>query len=152
MPMFWRFYFWAYLGLSALGVIGAALRPDSLSPTDWIDLAAFTPVAILAAGAQTFNRALLPTTVWRVALFTSVFWKSIALGISVPKVVARGVDLNARMGLGAAEVAIVIAIGVAAFLTGPPLVALYHKAYPDGDLGRMRVSGPKAGRSMAAKA
>lgn len=150
--MFWRFYFWAYLGLAALAAIGAALRPQALSPTDWIDLAAFAPIAIVAAGAQAFDRALLPTTVWRVLLFTSVFWKSIALGINTPKVTARVVDLNARMGVGVAELSIVIALATAAFLTGPSLVALYRKAYPDGDLARIRLANPKNGRSVAAKA
>jgi hypothetical protein len=147
--MYWRVYFWAYAALTALSVLGAALRPAALAAIDWVDLLAFTPVALFAVGAQAFNRSILPTNVWRGLLFASVFWKSIALGISVPKVIARGVDMNAHVGLVAAEVSIAVALFMAAFLIGPPLVALYGKGYPDGDLGRIRLPSPKRDRTPA---
>jgi hypothetical protein len=152
MPGYWRIYFWAYLALTALSMLGAALRPADLMAIDWVDLAAFTPVALFAVGAQAFNRSVLPTNVWRGLLFASVFWKSIALGISLPKAIARGVDMNAKVGLGAAEVTIALALFMTAFLVGPPLVALYCKGYPDGDLGRIRLPSAKRDRRPPAKA
>ena len=106
MSSYWRVYFWAYLALTALSVLGAALRPAALAAIDWVDLAAFTPVALFAVGAQAFSRSVLPTNLWKGLLFAAVFWKSIALGVSVPKVIARGVDMNAKVGLGAAELTI----------------------------------------------
>ena len=150
MSSYWRVYFWAYLALTALSALGAALRPAALAAIDWIDLAAFTPVALLAVGAQAFGRSVLPTSLWKVLLFASVFWKSIALGVSIPKVIARGVDMNAKVGLGAAELTIALALFMAAFLVGPPLMALYCKGYPDGDLARIRL--PSARRRTPAKA
>jgi len=131
-------------------VLGAALRPAALAAIDWVDLAAFTPVALFAVGAQAFSRSVLPTNLWKGLLFAAVFWKSIALGVSVPKVIARGVDMNAKVGLGAAELTIALALFMAAFLVGPPLMALYCKGYPDGDLGRIRL--PSARRRTPAKA
>jgi len=150
MSSYWRGYFWAYLALTALSVLGAALRPAALAAIDWVDLAAFTPVALFAVGAQAFSRSVLPTNLWKGLLFAAVFWKSIALGVSVPKVIARGVDMNAKVGLGAAELTIALALFMAAFLVGPPLMALYCKGYPDGDLGRIRL--PSARRRTPAKA
>jgi hypothetical protein len=144
--MFWRVYFWAYLAWVALSLMGAALRPAALALTDWIDLVAFAPLAITVLGAQAFGRSLLPEKVWQVLLFASVFWKSIALGSSIPKLIARVVDLNTRMGVVAAEIAIVAAVATAALLVAPPLIALYHKGYPDGDLSRIRLPGPRRGR------
>jgi hypothetical protein len=151
MPGYWRVYFWAYVALTALSMLGAALRPAALGPIDWVDLAAFAPVALLAVGAQAFNRSILPTSVWKVLLFASVFWKSIALGVSIPKVVARGADIDAKVSLGAAEVTIALALFMAAFLVGPPLVALYCKGYPDGDLARIRLPSVKRDRRTPAK-
>ena len=150
--MFWKAYFGLYVALALFGLMGAGLRPMSLGPTDWFDLVIFTPIALGALAAQAFNRWVLPTVVWRVLLFGAVFWKAIALGISIPKVVARGVDLNAKMGLVAAEAAIAMGVFAAVFLAGPPLVALYLRGYPDGDLGLMRLPGSKRRRAAAAKA
>jgi hypothetical protein len=150
--MFWKGYFWAYIALAAFSLLGAVLRPSALVVTDWIDLVAFTPVAVAAVLAQAFNRSFLPTDAWRVLLFGSVFWKSIALGISIPKVMAHGVALNSTAGLIPAEIAIAAALGMAGFLVAPPLVALYCKGYPDGDLGRIRLPSPKRNRQAPAKA
>ena len=150
--MFWKAYFGLYVALALFGLMGAGLRPTSLGPTDWFDLAVFTPIALGALAAQAFNRWVLPTVVWRVLLFGAVFWKAIALGISIPKVLTRGVDLNAKMGLVAAEAAIAMGVFAAVFLAGPPLVALYLRGYPDGDLGLMRLPGSKRRRAAAAKA
>jgi len=58
--------------------------------------------------------------------------------------------MNAKVGLGAAELTIALALFMAAFLVGPPLMALYCKGYPDGDLGRIRL--PSARRRTPAKA
>jgi hypothetical protein len=132
--------------------MGAALRPAALALTDWIDLVAFAPLAITVLGAQAFGRSLLPEKVWQVLLFASVFWKSIALGSSIPKLIARAIDLNTRMGVVAAEIAIVAAVATAALLVAPPLIALYHKGYPDGDLSRIRLPGPRRGRRSDVKA
>jgi hypothetical protein len=150
--MFWKAYFSLYCALAAFSLMGAGLRPASFTPADWFDLAVFTPVALSALGAQAFDKWVLPTTAWRVLLFGSVFWKAIALGISIPKVIARGVELNARMGLVTAELAIALGIVTAIFLAGPPLVALYLRGYPDGDLALMRLPGSKRRRQAAAKA
>lgn len=150
--MFWKAYFSLYCALGVFNVMGAGLRPATLTPTDWFDLAVFTPIALWALCAQAFNWWILPTTLWRALLFGSVFWKSIALGISIPKVIARGVDLNARMGLLTAEIAIALGVVTSIFLAGPPLVALYLRAYPDGDLALMRLPGSKRRKQAAAAA
>lgn len=150
--MFWKAYFSLYCALAAFNLMGAGLRPATVETPDWVDLAVFTPIALGAIGAQAFNRWVLPTNVWRILLFASVFWKSIALGISIPKVIARGVDLNSRMGLLTAEVAIALGVISAAFMAGPPLVALYMRAYPDGDLALMRLPNRKRRKPAAAKA
>src|SRR4051812_23522401 len=147
--MFWKAYFGLYAFLGAFSLMGAGLRPADMGPADWFDLAVFTPVALAALAAQAWNRWVIPTTAWRVLLFGAVFWKAIALGISIPKVLARGVDLNARMGLVAAEAAIALGVVAAVFLAGPPLVALYLRGYPDGDLALMRLPGSKRRREAA---
>jgi hypothetical protein len=147
--MFWKAYFWACLALAAYASLGAALRPHNLTWVDWIDLAAFTPVALGAVLVRAFNRWVLPPSMWKVLLFATVFWKSITLGIGAPKLVARAVDLNARVSLMMAEGAIFVAIGLAIFLTAPPLIALYLNGYPDGDGARIRLPGPGR-RSRAA--
>ena len=150
--MFWKAYFGLYVALAVFAGMGAGLRPAAMTSPDWVDLAVFTPVALGALAAQAFDRWVLPTTVWRGLLFAAVFWKAIALGISIPKVLARGVDLNARMGLVAAEAAIALGVFAAIFLAGPPLVALYLRGYPDGDLALMRLPGSKRRQQSAAKA
>jgi len=150
--MFWKAYFGLYCFLGVFNALGAGLRPGTLTPIDWVDLGLFTPVALAALFAQALDRWVLPTMVWRVLLFAAVFWKSIALGITIPKVIARGVDLNARMGLLTAELAIALGVVSAVFLAGPPLVALYLRGYPDGDLALMRLPGSKRRRQATAKA
>ena len=148
--MFWKAYFGLYCFLGAFNAMGAGLRPDALTLIDWIDLAVFMPVALAALCAQALDRWVLPTTVWRILLFAAVFWKAIALGVAIPKVIARGVDLNLRMGLFAAELAIALGLVSAVFLAGPPLVALYLRGYPDGDLALMRLPGSKRRRQQTA--
>lgn len=150
--MFWKAYFSLYCALATFSLMGAGLRPMTLGPADWFDLAVFTPIALGALSAQAFDRWVLPTNLWRGLLFASVFWKSIALGISIPKVISHGVELNARLGLLTAELAIALGVMTAIFLAGPPLVALYLRAYPDGDLALMRLPGSKRRRQTAAKA
>ena len=123
--MFWRVYFGAYVAWAALSLMGAALRPSALSLTEWIDLVAFAPLAITVLGAQAFGRSLLPEKVWQGLLFASVFWKSIALGSSIPKLIARAVDdlpdvyrdvyvLADVEGLPNAEIAELLGLSVAA--------------------------------------
>ena len=147
--MFWKAYFWAYIVLVAFAALGAALRPHALTLVDWIDLAAFMPIALGAVLVRAFNRWVLPPHIWKALLFAAVFWKSIALGIGVPKLVAKALDLSARVSLIIAEATIFLAIAMAVFLTAPPLVALYLNGYPDGDGARIRLPGPRA-RSRAA--
>ena len=139
MQLYWKVYFGIYAVLALVGGLGAALRPSALTLVDWIDLLAFTPVALTALWAQAFGRSLLPETIWKVLLFSAVFWKSIAVGITAPKVAAQAVDLNSRMGVGIAEASIVVALITAAFVIGPTLFALYCKGYPDGDRAHIRL-------------
>jgi len=139
MQLWWKVYFGIFAVLAAVGAMGAALRPTALTLVDWIDLLAYTPVAILALAAQAFGRSVLPESLWKVLLFASVFWKSIDVGVSAPKVAAQAVDLNTRMGVGIAEVSILVAIITAGFVSGPALFALYCKGYPDGDRARIRL-------------
>lgn len=150
--MFWRAYFWTFVALAILSALTAALRPAALGLTDWIDLAAFMPLALFAVWSQAYDRWLLHPNAWRFVLFGAVFWKSISLGISIPKVLAKGLELNAKVGLTAAESAIVVAAGMAIILTAPPLVAIYYRAYPGGDRPRIRLPGPNARRRAAANA
>ena len=100
--MFWRIYFWTFTALSALNALSAALRPAALAITDWVDLAVFTPMALFAVWSQAFDKWLVHPNVWRGVLFGAVFWKSISLGISVPQLLARVMDLNAKAGVAAA--------------------------------------------------
>ena len=150
--MFWKAYFWGFLVLAIFAGLGAALRPHNLNMVDWIDLAAFTPVAAGAVLVRAYNRWVLPPWVWKGLLFVTVFGKSIEVGIEVPKLVAKAVDLNARVSLMVAEVTIIIAVAMAAFLTAPPLIALYLNGYPDGDGARIRLPGPNRRRRAQAKA
>ena len=101
--MFWKYLF---LGLSRRSrrpqrAVGRAAVLRRWLVTDWIDLAAFTPVALIAAIlVRAFLRqvVLVHPRVWRGVLFAAVFWKSISMGISVPTLVARvkALDLNAK--------------------------------------------------------
>lgn len=150
--MFWRIYFWTFVALSILNALSAALRPEALAITDWVDLAAFTPLALFAVWSQAFDKWLVHPNVWRGVLFGAVFWKSISLGISVPTLIARALELNAKAGVSAAESAIVTAGGMAIILTIPPLVAVYCRAYPGGDRPRIRLPGPNPRRRAEANA
>src|SRR5882757_6138124 len=141
--MFWKAYFWAYLVLAAFAALGAVLRLAALTWVDWIDLAAFMPIAIGAVLVRAYGRWVLPPPVWKVLLFAAVFWKSIALGIGVPKLVTKALDLNGRLSLVLTETTLFVAIGTAVFLTAPPLIALYLNGYPDGDGARIRLPGPR---------
>jgi hypothetical protein len=147
--MFWRAYFWTYLALTALSGLAAALRPTALSPTDWVDLAVFMPFALFSVWSQAFDKWLLHPNTWRFVLFGGVFWKSISLGVSIPKVIVKGLELNAKQGLAAAESAIIVAGGMAIILSVPPLVAVYCRAYPGGDRPRIRLPGPNRRRAEA---
>ncbi len=141
--MFWKAYFWGFLALAVYAGLGAALRPQSLAMADWIDLVALTPIAAGAVLVRAYGRWVLPPYVWKVLLFITVFCKSIMLGIGVPKLAAKAVDLNVHVSLFAAEAAIIIATAMAVFMTAPPLIALYLNGYPDGDGARIRLPGPR---------
>ena len=56
--MFWRIYFWTFAALSILNALSAALRPEALAITDWVDLAVFTPMALFAVWSQAFDKWL----------------------------------------------------------------------------------------------
>jgi hypothetical protein len=150
--MFWRAYFWTFVALSILNALSAALRPEALQITDWIDLAVFTPMALFAVWSQAFDKWLVHPNVWRGVLFGAVFWKSISLGITVPVTLAKALDLKAKAGVSAAESSILVAAGMALLLTVPPLVAIYCRAYPGGDRPRIRLPGPSARRRAEAGA
>jgi hypothetical protein len=150
--MFWRAYFWTFVALSILNALSAALRPEALGITDWVDLAVFTPMALFAVWSQAFDKWLVHPNVWRGVLFGAVFWKSISLGITVPETLAKAMALNAKAGSSAAENAILVSAGMAMLLTVPPLVAIYCRAYPGGDRPRIRLPGPGARRRAEANA
>jgi hypothetical protein len=140
------------VALAILNLLSAALRPAGLGPIEWIDLAAFTPLALFAVWSQAFDKWLVHPNAWRIVLFGAVFWKSISLGITVPQIIAKAIDLNARAGVAAAESAIVVAAGMAIILTVPPLIAIYCRAYPGGDRPRVRLASPTARRRAEANA
>ena len=75
MQLWWKVYFGIFAVLAAVGAMGAALRPTALTLVDWVDLLAYTPVALLALDAQAFGRSLLPETLWKVLRFACVCWK-----------------------------------------------------------------------------
>ncbi len=150
--MFWRIYFWTFTALAILTALSAALRPAAQGITDWVDLAVFMPIALFAVWSQAFDKWLVHPNVWRGVLFGAVFWKSISLGISVPTLIVKAMDLNAKAGVAAAESAIVVAAGTAIILTIPPLVAIYCRAYPGGDRPRIRLPSPNPRRRAEANA
>jgi hypothetical protein len=150
--MFWRVYFWTFVGLAILNMLSAALQPAALGPIEWLDLAAFTPLALFAVWSQTFDKWLVHPNIWRIVLFVAVFWKSISLGMTVPEIIAKATELNAKAGVSAAESAIVMAAGMAIILTVPPLIAIYCRAYPGGDRPRIRLASPTARRGAEANA
>jgi hypothetical protein len=150
--MFWRVYFWTFVALSILNALSAGLRPQTLAITDWVDLALFTPMAVFAVWSQAFDKWLVHPNVWRGVLFGAVFWKSISLGVTVPAVIVKALELNAKAGVSAAESAIVVSVGTAIIMTVPPLVAVYCRAYPGGDRPRIRLPGPSSRRRAEANA
>ncbi|HZZ68989.1 MAG TPA: hypothetical protein VFE18_12520 [Phenylobacterium sp.] len=147
--MFWRIYFWTFVALAILNALGAALQPATQTPTDWVDIAVFLPLALFAVWSQAFDKWLVHPNAWRFVLFGAVFWKSISLGISIPTVIAKGLAINAKQGVNAAESAIVTMAGMAIILGVPPLVAMYYRAYPGGDRPRIRLAAPGRRRAEA---
>ena len=148
--MFWKVYAVFYLVLIVLGLPPALNRLPHISPIDLVDMIVFTPVALAGLWSVAFRHISLPTNTWNVLLFVSVFWRAIAVGNAilfgdiVPRVQIGLAAYSARMDPGYAPVMLYCGLAVAflagAFLTLPPLVALYRNAYGNESLLRLMYS------------
>ena len=154
--MFWKVYAVFYLVLVVVGLPPTLGRLPHIPPIEFIDMAVFAPIAVAGLWSSAYRHISLPKNTWKVLLFVSVFWRAIAVGNAlifgdaVSKLRATLGALSARMegGAGAAFVfaAMVMAFLAGAFLTLPPLIALYRNAYGDESLLQLMSPSPKASR------
>ena len=128
--MFWKVYFVVYSALCAISLLIGVASPGQVSAVDWIGMAIFTPLAIAGLWSFAYQRPILPVRIWKGVLFASVFWETVQLGSSVPKMLASISTASAQIGPTAVFVLIAIVFVISFFLIAPPLVALYRNAYP----------------------
>jgi hypothetical protein len=142
--MFWKVYAVVYLVLVVVGLPPTLSRLPHIPPIDFIDMAVFAPIAVAGLWSSAYRHISLPKNTWKILLFVSVFWRAIAVGNAllfgdaVAKLRATLGGLSARMDPAAAPAfmfaAMAMAFVVGAFLTIPPLIALYRNAYGDESL------------------
>jgi hypothetical protein len=142
--MFWKVYAVVYLALIVLGLPTALHRLPMMSPIDMVDMAIFTPIAVAGLWSVAFRHISLPKNAWKILLFVSVFWRAIAIGNAilfgdvVPKFQMSLGSATGKLPAQTAHLVLYGAMGLAfvmaAFLTLPPLIALYRNAYGDESL------------------
>jgi hypothetical protein len=157
--MFWKVYAVFYLVLIVLGLPPALNRLPHITPIDLVDMIVFTPVALAGLWSVAFRHISLPTNSWKVLLFVSVFWRAIAVGNAilfgdiVPRIQTGLTAYTAHMDPAVAHVmlygGLVLAFLAGAFLTLPPLIALYRNAYGNENLLRLIYSPMRSRQTVA---
>ena len=154
--MFWKVYAVLYLVLVAVALPPTLGRLPHIPPIEFIDMAVFAPIAVAGLWSSAYRHISLPKNTWKILLFVSVFWRAIAVGNAllfgdaVAKLRATLGAVTARMDPAAAPAftfaAMAMAFVAGAFLTLPPLIALYRNAYGDESLLQLMSPSPKASR------
>jgi hypothetical protein len=141
---FLRIYAVIFLVLYVTGLPGMLSRIQHVPVINLIDMAIFSPIAIVGLWSAAYRHINLPKTSWKALLFVSVFWRPITLGNAVlfedaiPKFLGRVGAFSSGLNSGAADAVMLAAVAgacmVQSLLILTPLVALYRNAYGDESL------------------
>lgn len=158
VQLFWRIYAVVYLVLYMTGIQGTLRHAADLTWIDLVDLAFFTPVAVVGLWSAAYRHLNLPKHGWKVLLFASVFWRPITIGNAVlfggaiPKFLAQVGVYSGKMGGGSGSAVMLVAVAAACLFGSlwviPPLIALYRNAY--GDESLLKLMSPQRAQTTAA--